>query len=596
MNLPRHIFPTRIFLGGALLALILASVGCADRSQDRAFYKVVDEAMDEHLTLHPETRSYLGMKEDNHRWDDYSLQFDEAEHQRTLEALEQLGSIDATQLTDLAAGQHEIISYSLNQTARDHDWRFHRYSITQMFSPIDNKVAFLINVHGIDSRADAEAYIARIKNLPQAISDILAQVKAKAKKGIHPPDFVYPKVIENTRLLVEGTSLQDNFISKIEALDLPAKERQKLEADLDTALARHLLPALDDYMRVLKSLQPSTTAEHGVWKLPRGREFYQQQLKSFTTTDYTADYIHEQGLMEVVRLHEEMKTVQRQIGFEGDLGEFFDYMRTNDRWYYPEEEASRDAYLAASEAALERIREKIPLYFNRQPKSKVIVKRVEAFREKNTSAAFYNAPSLDGSRPGIYYVPLYRMRDNATWDLMTTAYHETLPGHHMQIAIAMELPDTPLLLKLVRFGAYVEGWALYAETLAAEMGMYEGDPGGKFGQLAAELFRAVRLVVDTGIHHRAWTRQEAIDYMVSNTAQPIGYATGEIERYIVWPGQATSYKVGQMKILELREMARNALGDDFDIRDFHDVVLTSGEIPLVIMEKRVKQWVDSVRG
>ena len=583
-------------LATLLLAVALAGTGCTTQNPDQAFQQLLDEVMDKHLELHPETRSHLGMKEDNHRWDDYSLEFSEVNHQMTLDALERLEAIDPSKLSERAAGQHEVITYSLRQDVEDFDWRFHRYSITQMFSPIDGKVAFLINVHGIDSRADAEAYITRVKTLPKVISDILSQVKAEADKGVQPPDFAFPKVIENTRLLAEGTALTDNFTSKIEGLDLTTKEKAGLLADLESAIDDHFLPALDDYIKELAVLQRQATDEHGVWKLPNGGEFYQQQLKSINTTDYTADYIHEQGLKEVARLHDEMKAVQADIGFEGDLGEFFDYMREDDRWYYPEEEASRDKYIAASEDALNRIKEKMPLYFNRQPKSDVIVKRVEPFREKNTSAAFYNAPALDGSRPGIYYVPLHRMRDNPSWDIMTTAYHETLPGHHMQIALARELPDTPLLLKLVRFGAYVEGWALYSEYLAAEMGMYEGNPSGKFGQLSAELFRAVRLVVDTGIHHKQWTRQEAIDYMVNNTAQPVGYATSEIERYIVWPGQATSYKVGMMKILELREMARQALGDKFDIRDFHDIVLGSGELPLVIMENRVKAWVEAVKG
>jgi uncharacterized protein (DUF885 family) len=350
-------------------------------------------------------------------------------------------------------------------------------------------------------------------------------------------------------------------------------------------------PAYQRLLEEMRRQQAMAPTDDGIWRLPNGEEYYAALLQSYTTTDLTADEIHDIGLREVARIHSEMRAIMAKVGFEGSLQDFFEFTRTDDQFYY----TTREEYLADAQAALDRITEKLPEYFGVLPKAPMIIKPVEAFREKSAGKAFYQSPSADGSRPGTYYVNLYNLRDMSKNELGALAYHEGLPGHHLQRALQTELGELPPFRRFGGWTAYTEGWGLYSEELGKDMGFYT-DPYSDFGRLGMELWRACRLVVDTGIHSKRWSREEAIQYLKDNTPNPEGDIVRAIERYITTPGQATAYMIGKLKIMELREMAREELGSEFDIREFHDVVLTSGPVPLSILEENVVSWVEGKRG
>ncbi len=336
----------------------------------------------------------------------------------------------------------------------------------------------------------------------------------------------------------------------------------------------------------MKRQQATAPTEDGIWRLPDGAAYYQALLAGYTTTDMTAAEIHALGLSEVARIHGEMEKIRDKVGFRGDLKQFFEHLRTSPQYYH----TTREDYLAEVDTHVKAMEARLPAFFNTLPKAGLHVKAVEAFREKSAGKAFYQSPSPDGSRPGTYYVNLYDLRDMPITELEALAYHESVPGHHLQRAVQTELTGLPPFRRFGSFTAYTEGWGLYAEELARDMGFYT-DPYSDFGRLAMELWRACRLVVDTGIHDRKWSRERAIAYLKDNTPNPDGDIEKAIERYIVFPGQATAYLIGKMKIVELRTRAQTALGERFDIRAFHDVVLQSGPVPLDILEKRVDAWI-----
>ena len=338
----------------------------------------------------------------------------------------------------------------------------------------------------------------------------------------------------------------------------------------------------------------SHTAEDptGVSQLPNGVAYYNHRLAVSTTTDLTADEIHEIGLKEVARLRKEMEAIKEQVGFEGDLQAFFEFIRTDDQFFFPNTDEGRQAYIDAAEENLDFIKAKVPEYFGILPQADLVVKRVEPFREQDGAAQHYFPGTPDGSRPGIYYAHLSDMSAMPKNQIEVIAYHEGLPGHHMQLSIAQELESVPTFRTQAGFGAYVEGWGLYSEYLAKEMGAYQ-DPYSDFGRLTTEIWRAIRLVVDTGLHAKGWTESQAIQYFMDNSPEPLESVTSEVQRYLVIPGQATSYKIGMLKIQELRDYAEKALGDQFDVRGFHDTVLGGGAMPLAILERRVREWVAS---
>jgi len=604
------------------LALLVTSAACgtpAPREPAPATYSAEDVSaeserlnawfeatFDAAVARDPMRQTYLGIKDRYGEWSDASEAFElqELELQRASVA-EMKSSFNFDKLDDQAKLSWRLAEYELERAEAAFPFRSHSYTFNQMFGVQSGIPAFLINQHKVATAADAEAYISRLNGVPAYLGQHVENSKASAAQGILPPGFVFEYVLADARGVITGypftgtgdgtddSPLMADIRDKITALSANGSITEEDAADLlaraKDALKASVGPAYETAIAELTRQQAAATKDDGAWKLPDGGDYYNMRLAQMTTTDLTADEIHQIGLDEVARIHGEMQAIMTQVGFEGSLAEFFEFMRTDPRFYKPETPEGRAEYLAEAEAAIETMKGDLPKLFNRFPKADMIVKAVEPFREKSAGKAFYSRPAPDGSRPGVYYANLYSMADMPTYQLEALAFHEGIPGHHMQIAIAQELEGIPSFRKYGGYTAYSEGWGLYSELVPKELGYYS-DPYSDFGRLAMEIWRAARLVVDTGLHSKKWTREQAIQYLMDNTPNPQGDCEKAIERYIVMPGQATAYKIGMLKIVELRERARAQLGDQFDIREFHDIVLRNGAVPLAVLEETVDAW------
>ena len=470
-----------------------------------------------------------------------------------------------------------------------------------MFGAQSSKPAFMINMHSIDDVSDAEAYVSRLNGFNKYFTQLVENLKAREAIGVMPPKFVYDKVVQDSENILVGqpfdktdeqSTLLKDFMKKVNALEVEESAKSTLEEQAKEALLTSVKPAYEALISFIKGQKERANSEHGAWKFPDGKAFFNNALKRTTTTDLTADEIYEIGLSEVDRIHGEMEAISHKVGFDGSLHEFFEFMKTDDQFYYSSDQAGKDAYLAKAVHLIDSMKTRLDEIFISKPKADIMVKAVESFREQSTGKAFYNRPAADGSRPGIYYANLYDMASMPTYAMEALAYHEGIPGHHMQLAIQQELEEVPMFRKFGGYTAYVEGWGLYSEYLPKEMGFY-ADPYSDFGRLSMELWRACRLVVDIGIHTKKWTREEGIKYYTDNTPNAELDAMKMVERHIVMPSQATAYKIGMMKILELREKAKVALGEGFDIREFHEVVISHGAIPLNVLEDFVDEYIES---
>jgi uncharacterized protein (DUF885 family) len=603
--------PTRAALaaGAAAAAAAIALAGAvaaetppADAdARANAFF---ERALDERLVLEPTLATSLGLPLGMDRWPDGTEQ-GEAERLalsgRQLAELRQ--TIDPAALGDAARLSWQVFENSEERRIARYPWRNHGY----VFDKNGTHVAvpsFLISTHRVESEADAAAYVRRLEGLRDYMSERIARATAAARAGILPPRFVFPYVIEDSRNIITGRPFDDgpadspllaDFRGKVAALAIDEARRESLLARAELALLTSVRPAYDDVIAWARAAGAEATDDDGVWKLPDGAAYYDFLLENYTTTKLTSDEIHEIGLREVARIHEAMRGVMKQVGFEGDLPAFFAFMREDARFYYPDTDAGRAAWLADAGRHIAAMRAKLPQLFVTLPQAAVEVRAVEPFREKSAGKAFYQRPSLDGTRPGVFYGNLYQMREMPKYELEALVYHEAIPGHHMQIAIATEESSLPRFRRLGGYSAYSEGWGLYSERLGREVGFYT-DPYSEFGRLALELHRAIRLVVDTGLHAKRWTREQTIRYHVDNSPTGEDAAIRATERYILNPGQATAYMIGMLKIVELRERAAAALGPRFDMREFHDLVLRTGAVPLTVLEAEVQRWIDGRRG
>jgi len=563
-----------------------------------------EQKFDEAVARDPMRQTYLGIKDRYSEWTDPSEAFELAELEiQRADVAEMKATFDFAKLEDQTKLSWRLAEYELERAEAALPYRDHSYTFNQMFGVQSAIPAFLINQHKVTSASDAEAYISRLEGVPAYLGQHVANASASAEKGIQPPLFVYDYVLSDARGVITGypfegegdSPLMDDIRGKVAALasnsTVTEEEAASLMARAAEAIKSAVGPAYEAAIAELVRQQASATADDGAWKLPDGGAYYNNRLAQNTTTTLTADEIHQIGLDEVARIHSEMQAIMAQVGFEGSLQDFFEFMRTEPRFYKPETEEGKAEYLAEAEAAIAKMKGDLPKLFNTFPKADMEVKAVEPFREKSAGKAFYSRPAPDGSRPGIYYANLYSMADMPTYQLEALAFHEGIPGHHMQIAIAQELDSIPSFRKFGGYTAYSEGWGLYSELVPKEMGYYS-DPYSDFGRLAMEIWRAARLVVDTGLHSKKWTREQAVQYLLENTPNPQGDCEKAIDRYIVMPGQATAYKIGMLKIVELRERARSQLGDRFDIREFHDVVLRDGAVPLAVLEETVDAWLE----
>lgn len=559
-----------------------------------------DAQFDADVAQSPQWQTDLGMKTNYGQWDDISSKQTSEELDRAKERLKYLeNEVDPEALDSATALSYKLYKRNMQQIVDEYEYRFYNYPVNQMYGLHAEVPAFLINKHRIDSISDAEAYISRIKNVKPLFTELRNQLGIRESNLVVPPKFVLDHVLEASKNLLKGRPFEKSsdqmplladFESKINKLDVADAEKARLMQEVTAALVDSLQPAYTELIAFVDNQKQRATTDDGAWKLPRGDKFYQIALNRATTTSMTAEEIHEMGLNEVARIHGEMKAIMEQTGFEGTLQEFFEFMRNDERFYYEDSDDGREAYMQKAKAIIDQMRGRLDELFITKPEADIVVKRVEPFREKSAGKAFYNSPAPDGSRPGIYYANLYDIKAMPKYQMQALAYHEGIPGHHMQLAIAQELDSLPKFRKFGGYTAYIEGWGLYCEYVPKEMGMYD-DPYSDFGRLAMELWRACRLVVDTGIHDKKWTREEGIAYYKENTPNAESDCIKMVERHIVMPGQATAYKVGMNKILELRTKAEAELGEEFDIREFHEVVLANGAVPLSVLEDLVIEYI-----
>lgn len=561
-----------------------------------------DKHYDDFVDRHPEDQTYLGIKKDYGEWDDNS----EAAKLYELEITKRnLKELEETINEDLLDAQTKV-SYRMaveeaKEEIRNFKYRHYNYPVNQMFGAHTNVPSFLINMHLVTHMKDAEAYVSRLRKMDDLFAHLIAGLKIREEAGILPPRFVFPRALESSRNIISGIPFSDtgedsellaDFKKKVEALDLNPILKKRLIQEATAALLDTVKPAYEELIAFLEEQHARADDDAGVWKFKDGDAFYNAALRKTTTTELTANEIHEIGLSEVARIHGEMRGIMKQVNFDGSLQEFFEFMRTDEQFYYPNTDEGREAYMADAVKVIDTMRDRLDSLFITKPKSEMIIKRVEAFREKSAGTAFYQPPAPDGSRPGTYYANLYNMKNMPKYQLEALAYHEGIPGHHMQLALSTESQGLPKFRKFGGHTAYIEGWGLYCELLPKEEGFYQ-DPYSDFGRLAGELWRACRLVVDTGIHAKKWTREQGIEFYKSNTPDSERDCIRMVERHIVMASQATAYKVGMLKILELRQKAKDAMGDQFDIREFHEVILANGSVPLNILEELIDEYIAS---
>ena len=584
--------------------LLLFIVSCSNEAIDPELVKneskkandYFDAMFDAYVDRSPMLQTRLGIKKDYDKWSDLTKEREEIELEYSKESLKWLkDSIDVKLLDTNTKLSFDLYKQSLIDQINDYKYRLYDYPLNQMFGMQSEIPAFLINMHRIGSVEDAEAYISRIKGIRPLVDQLIINVIEREEAGIVAPKFVFDHVLFDSRNVITGypfegsdtSAVFNDFHSKIQRLDISNSMKDVLLAKAKTAMMNSLLPAYEKLIEIVLRLHTTHNEKDGVWRWRDGGRFYQTALNRITTTTMSAEAIHQLGLREVDRIHAEMEKIKNDVGFNGSLQDFFKEMKENEKFYYPNTQDGKDAYIKESVKLIDDMKKKLDELFITKPKADMIVKAVESFREKSAGKAFYQRPAPDGSRPGIYYANTYDMKMMPIYQMEALAYHEGIPGHHMQLAISQELKGIPKFRKFGGYTAYIEGWGLYSEFLPKELGFYS-DPYSDFGRLAMELWRSCRLVVDTGIHFKGWTREEGIKYYSQNTPNDMMDCVKMVERHIVMPGQATAYKVGMNHILNLRKASEKKLGSNFDIRQFHEAILYNGPVPLSVLDKQVK--------
>ena len=532
--------------------------------------------------------------------DAYSLTEREKNFARTHKFDAEIAAWDRRSLSPQERLSYDIVhwGYARNLANQKYPWlgaNNSLYPVNQAFGIQTGLPNFLLSTHQITNTRLARHYVQRLKALGPVLDAVRADIARQARAGVIAPDFVIDRSIEEMTSLIAPIPGENPLITHLAdrttAIHMDAAERNALIKKAVATLLDTVYPAYRRLIAEERVLRAQAGHDAGVWRLKGGDAYYADQLKTLTSTDFTPDEIHAYGLSEVARIIAEMDGVLKSVGLtQGTVGARMDALMTDPRFLYPNNAAGRAQVLTRYRQILGRVRITLPKYFAHLPKTALEVRRVPAFSERGAPGAYYERPSLGGARPGIFFANLRNVAETPMWAMPTLAYHEGIPGHHMQIAMAMEIEDLPLLRRMGYMPAYGEGWALYAEHLAKDIGLYDGDPYGDLGRLQAELFRAVRLVVDTGIHAKHWSREQAIAYMQSTTGMANSDVTAEVERYVVWPGQACAYKIGMKAIMDLRARAKGKLGAKFDLREFHLLILENGAMPLWLLQRTVDRW------
>ena len=558
----------------------------------------------------PEYMTYLGIFDDfspilghNQKLSISSLEDDEKNYRDNLQRLDTLKGYKVNKLSSNQLITHKIAVFDTEiDIERFERFRYHSYPFNQISGNHLNLVEFMTDTHPIRNGQEAEDYIARVKMFDDALQANLIWLEEQKKLGIFAPKFVFDHVIGQLRELIgykdSENPLMQIFIKKINEIDISEAEKNRLLQELSITIETEVKSGFKLILEFMLENYENANLHHGVWSLPEGDDFYSLRLKSYTTTDYSAEEIHQIGLEEVARIGNRMKEIFIELGYEVNkpIGEMMNDLNEDPRFLYEDTPDRKEIVIRDYNQMVKEAEQDVRPYFEEFPKSPVEVRAVPEYSEKTAAGGYYQSPSLDGSRPGVFYANLYDIKQTPKFGMRTLTFHEAVPGHHFQIALNLENEDLTLYRRLgYRTSAFTEGWALYSEQLAVEVGMTK-DLYDELGVLQSEMFRANRLVVDTGLHYKKWTREKAMEYMKKTTGMSDTEVRVEIERYIVWPAQATSYKMGMLKILELRDRAINKMGDKFDLKKFHSLVLNQGIVPLFILEDLIDEWIKAEVG
>ncbi|MEA5444432.1 DUF885 domain-containing protein [Gammaproteobacteria bacterium AB-CW1] len=555
----------------------------------------------------PEMLTQLGILEGtplrghNRRLTDVSVERQKAQVDRAIRDMEILRSYSRDRMTEQQRLSADILEWFMDTNLAAREFMFHNFPVNQMFGVQNNLPEFMIETHRIDDQRGAEDYVIRLTRFPEKFGQVIVGLDYRLERDIIPPRFVVDRVLTEMNGFiepdVESNELYTHLADSLDDLEeLSEEDRQAILQGAREALQVDVYPAYRDLIAWFEAVRPQTSEAVGAWTLPDGDRFYRHMLRSNTTTDMSPAEVHELGLEQVDSILSEMDAILREQGYEdGTVGERMDRLAAEDRFLYPDTDAGREQIIADYQAMVDALEKEMSPYFGRLPKASVEVRRVPEFREATAAGAYYRPPPMGGGRPGVFYANLRDVAEVPKFGMHTLAVHEAIPGHHFQIALQMEMEGLPTFRSFPLFSAYTEGWALYAERLVDEMDLYE-DNYERLGMLQAQLFRAVRLVVDAGLHYKRWTREEAIDYMFETTGMPRGDVVAEVERYVVMPGQACSYMVGMLHIQSLRDRAEQDLGEHFELSDFHDVVLGNGAMPLSLLSKQVDAWIEASQG
>lgn len=543
----------------------------------------------------PALQTEYGYHTNDDKWDNISDSMRLSELDILTKNINDLSkNFKVSNLTDQSLLSYKIYLYNVETELAGADYIYNDYPVSQMDGWHTKIPSTLINQHTINNKKDAENYLSRVNKVPEVISQLIDNLKRRESKGVVAPAIILDYVIQSSEnLIVNAKNSIDNHPIYSDFKQKTSKINIDLDKEIRKAVVDNFSKAYQDLVTYLNELKNKSNKNIGVWSLKNGTDYYNYQLKMNNTINITADEIYEYGLSDVNRIHNEMIKIKDKVGFKGDLQAFFKFMREDKQFYFPNTAEGKQKYLDSAISIITTMKHELPKLFNVLPKTELIVKAVEPYREQSAGTAFYELPSMDGKRPGIYYANLYNMADMPIYQMEALAYHEGIPGHHMQIAISQELEGIPKFRTIGNlYVSYVEGWGLYSELLPKEIGYYS-NPYSDFGRLAMELWRACRLVVDVGIHAKKWDRQKAIDYYNNNTPATNSESVGMVDRHIVMPGQATGYKIGMRHILDLREKAKKSLNDKFNTKEFHDLVLKDGPVPLFILTETINNWINN---
>lgn len=589
--------PSLLALAAALLLAGCAHSGApataaAGNSEVTALHALFDEAWERDLRESPVSASFLGDRRYNDRWGDFSAAALEASHQADIATLERLARIDRDALPENEQLNHDLFK-------REYENRIENYEHQSYLIPLNqrggiqtaNEMTESLRFTSVKDYAD---WVARLNAFGPYMDQTIAVMKRGIAAGRTQPRIINERILPQIEAQIVEDATASGFYDPFRefAEGIPAAEQQRLRNEALAAIRTVVVPAFERLAVFFRNeYLPASRPAVGIGSTPNGKDYYAMRARQYTTTDLTPEEIHQIGLREVERIRGEMQKVIVQVAFKGSFQEFLTFLRTDPQFYYKDPQELLEAYRALSK----RIDPELVKLFGHLPRTPYGVIPIPDAIAPDTTTAYYMPPAADGSRPGYYYVNLYKPEVRPTYEMEALSVHEAVPGHHLQIAIQQELGKLPEFRRFGGFTAFTEGWGLYSESLGEDLGLYQ-DPYSKFGQLTYEMWRAVRLVVDTGMHYKGWTRERAIEFFKANAAKTEHDIINEIDRYIAWPGQALAYKIGELKIKELRARAEEALGEDFDIKAFHDTVLGAGALPLDILEQRIDAWIAAEKG